>query len=88
MTNTQQALTREQIIGHPNPTAAVTVEATRVKRYPVVAHPGPQWVWLYQYRADGGPRRTWGTGVADFRRWLRRTFPNAAIVETWKSPHA
>lgn len=77
------ALTREQLIGCPDPDKAREVRVTRVKLYPQVAHPGPAWRWLYCYRVDGGPEREYGTGLVDTRRWLKRTFPNATVVEAW-----
>lgn len=79
-------LTREQIIGCDDPENAKEVLVTREKNYPVIARRGPAWTWSYCYRVDGGPERSYGKGLDDTRRWLRRTFPNAQIIETWKAP--
>ena len=76
--------TREEIIGCPDPAAAKEVRVTRSKLYPQPARPGPAWYWLYCYTVDGGPEREYGQGLADTRRWLKRNFPNATIIETWK----
>jgi hypothetical protein len=78
------AVTREWMLGHPNPEQAREIRVSRTQLYPQVAHPGPAWRWLYTYTADGGPRREYGTGLADTRRFLRKTFPNAAVIETWR----
>lgn len=76
--------TREWIVGHASPESASEVKVERVKLYPQVAHAGPAWRWLYVYSADGGPAREYGTGLADARRYLKRVFPNAKVIETWK----
>lgn len=57
---------------------------TRAKLYPVVARPGPAWQWTYSYTVDGGPPRTYGTGLASLRRMLREKFGTPG-KEAWKS---
>lgn len=84
-----QAITREELIGASHPERVSEVKVFRYRRYPQVARPGPAWVWLYSYKTvdpvDGiGPEREYGTGLADTRSWLKRTFPAAKIAETWK----
>lgn len=79
------AITREWLLGHPEPAKAEQVKLDRVRLYPQVAHPGPAWQWLYVYTADAGPEREYGTGLTDARRFVRRNFPNAAVTEVWKA---
>jgi hypothetical protein len=79
------AVTREWLLGHGDPEHAREIRLTRDKNYPQVSRPGPAWQWQYSYTADGGPNRTYGFGLATARRRLRKNFPNATIVETWKN---
>lgn len=81
--NPDGSLTREWLLGHPNPAEAQVVRLTRHRLYPVVAHPGPAWRWLYSYQADDGPIREYGTGLTDAIRCVRRVFPNAKVIKTW-----
>lgn len=43
------------------------------------------WKWTYTYRVDGGPECQYGPGLGDLRSMLKRKFPGASIVETWKA---
>lgn len=81
--NDDGTITREWMVGSPDPEAVHTVTLTRVRLYPVVAHPGPAWRWLYKYTPDNGLRREYGTGLQDARAYVRRVFPHATIVEAW-----
>lgn len=62
-----------------------TIRIERYKLYPVVSRPGPAWQWAYDYRIDGGPNCQYGTGLASLRSMLKRRFPKAEIVESWKT---
>jgi hypothetical protein len=57
----------------------------RYKLYPVVSRPGPAWQWAYNYYVDGGPICQYGPGLVSLRSMLKRKFPDAQIVETWKA---
>ncbi len=43
-----------------------------------------EWKWTYDYHVDGGPVCQYGPGLADLKAVLKRKFPTARIVETWK----
>lgn len=43
------------------------------------------WKWTYNYRVDGGPECQYGPGLTELRSMLKRKFPGARIVESWKS---
>lgn len=42
------------------------------------------WKWTYNYRVNNGPECQYGPGLVDLRSMLKRKFPGAQIVETWK----
>lgn len=62
------------------------IRITRAKNYPVVSRPGPAWRWDYQVHVPG-EKYAWHMGVTHLshvRSVIKRKYPDATVVETWK----
>jgi hypothetical protein len=64
----------------------ITITVTRFKLYPARGRSGRYaWKWSYNYTVSGDPMVCqYGAGLGDLRAMLRRKYPKATIVETWK----
>lgn len=62
----------------------ITIERFKLAPSPVRSY-RVSWKWTYDYRVDGGPICQYGPGPADLRQMLKRKFPQAKIVESWKA---
>ena len=78
--NDDGTITHEWMLGHADPKSVTEV---RITRYELRSNLHPGKSLAYGYAAKGGLYRDYGTGIAACRRFLRRNFPNARVIETW-----
>jgi hypothetical protein len=62
--------------------SVITISRSRL--YPCVARRGPAWVWYYEAIGLDGNRYD-NRSIVELRRVLKRRYPNASIIEPWKS---
>ena len=80
--NPDGSITREWMLGHAHPEAVEVVTIHRYRLGSDLHALGPLRL-AYGYKAEGGLRRDYGPGLESVRRFVRRNFPNASVVETW-----
>lgn len=78
--NEDGSVTREWLLGHAHPQS---VELVTINRYRLGSDLTRRTSVAYNYTPAGGLRRDYGPGIDALRRFIRRNFPAARVVETW-----